>query len=473
MWLAIACALAVSAPDTSTHYFKGLKRPKIAQLDAKAGNGPVIVIVVDAMRPDRTSPYGAARDPSPVMSKLADEGVTLTNYFVNANWTRPSTASILTGLLPSDHQVQGEADKLKDRMTTIAELLRDAGVPTGAVIGNGNAASAFGLAQGFSEFADTVKHWKGLPTADDVVDLALPFVERHANERFFLFVFMVDPHDPYHAPGNFETQYVTDPSVPLIRTPHWEIGNYSPQQVARMQETYDGAVAYTDRALGRFFARLQELGVYDRSTIMLTADHGEAFGEHGVFLHAHHLYDEIVRAPLIIKTPAMSRRGGYSPVMAQSIDLFPTIARAFGVAPPAGLLGADLFGLLARPESSRPVIAEFTNFGIKRRMVRTLTDKVVWQLPADEAQFLATVRKKSLLPSVTFDHETIKLFDMAKDPLEQHDLYSEQAMREPRWAKLMESLRAYEKRHGAKATEVVERLDTETYRDLKELGYID
>ncbi|HSI06057.1 MAG TPA: sulfatase-like hydrolase/transferase, partial [Myxococcota bacterium] len=107
MWLALSFAVAVSAtPDTSTHYFKGLARPKVAELTAKAGDGPVIVLVVDAMRPDRLSPYGAARDPSPVMSALADDGVTLTNYFVNANWTRPSTASMLTGLLPSDHLVQ-------------------------------------------------------------------------------------------------------------------------------------------------------------------------------------------------------------------------------------------------------------------------------------------------------------------------------------------------------------------------------
>ena len=474
MWLALSFAVAVSAtPDTSTHYFKGLARPKVAELTAKAGDGPVIVLVVDAMRPDRLSPYGAARDPSPVMSALADDGVTLTNYFVNANWTRPSTASMLTGLLPSDHLVQVEGDKLGPQFTTIAELLAAKGVPTGAVIGNGNAASAFGLAQGFTEFADTVTHWKGLPTADEVVDLALPFVERHAKERFFLFVFMVDTHDPYHAPGDFETRYVTNPEVPLVRTPHWEIGDYSPEQVQRMKETYDGAIAYTDRALGRFFGRLKELGVYDKATIMLTADHGEAFGEHGVYLHAHHLYDEIVRAPLIVKAPHMSKRGAYSPALAQSIDLFPTIARAFGLPLAKDLLGADLFALMANSEKTRSVIAEFTNFGIKRRMLRTLADKVVWQLPADEAQFLATVKKKSLLPSVTFDRETVKLFYMAKDPLEQRDLYSEQAVRDPRWAKLMQSLRAYEKRHAAQSATVVERLDAETYRDLKELGYID
>ncbi len=474
MWLALSLAAVVSAaPDTSTHYFKGLTRPAVASLHAKADNGPVIVVVVDAMRPDRLSPYGAARNPSPVMNALADDGVTLTNYFVNANWTRPSTASILTGLLPSDHQVQGEADKLRDQFTTIAELLAKNGIPTGAVIGNGNAASAFGLAQGFTEFADTVKHWKGLPTADEVVDLALPFVERHKNERFFLFVFMVDPHDPYHAPGEFETRYVTDGSVPLVRTPHWEIGNYTPAQVTRMQETYDGAIAYTDRALGRFFGRLKELGVYDKATIMLTADHGEAFGEHGVFLHAHHLYDEIVRAPLIIKAPHMSKRGAYSPVLAQSIDLFPTIAHGFGLKTSPELLGTDLFALMANPGKPRSVIAEFTNFGIKRRMLRTLTDKVVWQLPADEAQFMATVKKKSLLPSVTFDRETVKLFDMAKDPLEQRDLSSEQTLREPRWATLLNSLRAYEKRHAAQSATVVERIDAETERDLRELGYID
>jgi arylsulfatase A-like enzyme len=266
---------------------------------------------------------------------------------------------------------------------------------------------------------------------------------------------------------------VSDPAVPLVRTPHWEIGDYSPEQVQRMKETYDGAIAYTDRALGRFFGRLKELGVYDKATIMLTADHGEAFGEHGVFLHAHHLYDEIVRAPLIVKAPHMSKRGAYSPTLAQSIDLFPTIARAFGLPLAKDLLGADLFALMANSEKTRSVIAEFTNFGIKRRMLRTLADKVVWQLPADEAQFLASVKKKSLLPSVTFDRETVKLFDMAKDPLEHRDLYSEQAMREPRWAKLMQSLRAYEKRHAAQSATVVERLDAETYRDLKELGYID
>ncbi|MBC7794884.1 MAG: sulfatase-like hydrolase/transferase, partial [Clostridia bacterium] len=215
MWLVIACVLSAALPDTSAAYFNGFNRPKVVHLAAKAGKGPVIVIVVDAMRPDRLSPYGAARDRSPNMAALADDGVTLTNYFVNANWTRPSTASILTGLLPSDHRVQGEADKLGPDVTTIAEALSESNVPTGAVIGNGNAASAFGLAQGFTEFADTVKHWKGLPTADDVVDLALPFVERHKNERFFLFVFMVDPHDPYHAPGNFETMYVRDPNTPL------------------------------------------------------------------------------------------------------------------------------------------------------------------------------------------------------------------------------------------------------------------
>lgn len=477
MWIVLACALSAALPDTSAAYFNGFNRPKLTHVEAKAGNGPVIVIVVDAMRPDRLSPYGAPRERSPNMAALADDGITMTNYFVNANWTRPSTASILTGLLPSDHQVQGEADKLAPQFTTIAEALSAKGIPTGAVIGNGNAASAFGLAQGFTEFADTTKHWKGLPTADDVIDLALPFVERHKNEKFFLFVFMVDPHDPYHAPGEYETMFVQDQTVPLVRTPKWEIGNYSPASVRRMQETYDGAIAYTDKAIGRFIGRLKDLGVYDEATIMLTADHGEGFGEHGVFLHAHHLYDEIVRAPMVVKAPTMNKRGGYSPAMSQAIDLFPTIANALGVQTPKELAGKDLFQVMQNAngkDAQRSIIAEFTNFGIRRRMIRNLNDKVVWQLPADEAQFLQTVKRKALLPSVNFDHETFKLYDMAKDPHERTDLYTDAALEEPRWSKLVQMLRAYEAQHTAKGPEaMVNRLDAETYRDLKELGYID
>jgi len=472
----LAVLLVAPPPDHSRDYFTGLTRPHADRVVVKREGGPVILIVIDALRPDHLTPYGSKRDTSPTLQALSDEGLILTNYFVNGNWTRPSTASLVTGLPPAAHGVERDRDKLADEFVTLAELLRDVGVPTGAVVGNGNAASAFGLGRGFSFYADTVKHWRGLPSADQVVELAVPFVKKHAAEPFFLMLFFVDPHDPYHAPGPFEDMFVTDKSVPLIRTPHWELGKYTPAELERMQATYDGAVRYTDSAIGRFFTTLRELGVYDKATIIVTADHGEAFGEHGVFLHGHHLYDEIVRAPLIIRAPSMSTRGAYSHVLFQTIDLMPTVVRYLGGAVPKGLPGADIMAHLARPELVDPkrfVISEFHNFGIHRRMIRDYEHKVIYEEPADEKEFMATVHKRSLLPSVSFDGERFQYYDVANDPFEHNNVYGKRTIGKEPWIVLLDLLKSHRIhfRRGA-ANPIAEHLDAETYGDLKALGYI-
>ena len=468
--------LVAPAPDHSRDYFTGLSRPHAERVAIKREGGPVILIVVDAMRPDHLTPYGSARDTTPNLKKLADDGVLLTNYFVNGNWTRPSTASLLTGLPPAAHGVERDQDKLADEFVTLAELLREVGVPTGAVVGNGNAGSAFGLGRGFSFYADTVKHWSGLPSADQVVELAVPFVKKHAQEPFFLLLFFVDPHDPYHAPPPYEDMYVSDPSVPLVRSPHWELGRYSAPEVERMQAAYDGALRYTDSALGRFIDTLRELGIYNRSTIMVTADHGEAFGEHGAFLHGHHLYDEIARAPLIIRSPNMSTRGAYNHFLFQTIDLMPTLVRYLGGTVPKGLPGADIMAHLARPElaqAGRFVICEFHNFGINRRMIRDYGRKVIYEEPANEKEFMATVRKRSLLPSVSFDKERFEYYDVANDPFERNNLYGKRTAGKEPWNGLLELLKSHRIHfRRAAAAPIAEHLDPATYDNLKALGYI-
>ncbi len=467
---------AAGPPDTSKAYFTGLSRPRVEQLDVERQGGPVILIVVDALRPDRLTPYGFSRDTSPNLAAVADQGVILTNYYVNGNWTRPSTASLLTGLVPAAHGVERDRDRLADEYVTLAELLQQIGVPTGAVVGNGNAGSAFGLSRGFRFYADTVEHWQGLPSAEQVVELAVPFVRQHAAEPFFLMLFFVDPHDPYHAPPPYEDMFVSDLSVPLVRSPHWEAGRYSPEEVERMRATYDGAVRYTDATLGRFFDTLKAMGIWDKATIMVTADHGEAFGEHGVFLHSHHLYDEIVRAPLIVKAPGMSRRGAYNHYLFQTIDLMPTLVRYYGGKVPKGLPGVDIFAHLARPqlaEGERFVISEFHNFGIRRRMLRTYTEKVIYEEPADEKEFLATVRKKSLLPSVRFGEERVRFYDVAKDPFEQNDLFTPKRSGTRPWSRLLDLLKDHRVLvHRQRAAPVAEHVDGEVLRDLKALGYI-
>jgi arylsulfatase A-like enzyme len=470
---AVMLAMMVSAPipDHSKGYFGGLSRDSVSEMKWAETSGPVILIVVDAMRPDRLGAYGFKRATSPQLDRLADDGVILTNYFVNGNWTRPTTASILTGELPSEHGVQQQRSRLPAEALTFPSVLQGAGIPTGAVVGNGNAGSAFGLDRGFDYYADTVKHWKGLPNAQEVVDLAVPFVEKNKTRPFFLMLFMVDPHDPYHAPGEFETMFVEDPSVKLLRTPHWELGKYSPATVKRMLATYDGAVRYTDTVLGKFFDQLRAMGVYDKATIMVTSDHGEAFGEHGVFLHSHHLYDEIIRAPMIIRAPGMGRRGGYNHYLFDSTDLAPTIVARFGVTPPNQWRGVDLVEHLRKPglnKTDRATISEFNHFGIRRRAIRTYRHKLIFQEPADREEFAATVGKPSLLPSVSFTREVIRYFDLMADPREQRAL----SQPPPGAQGLLKTLKkgAAGKTRGPELK--TKDLDAETVRDLKTMGYI-
>ncbi|MEL6548066.1 MAG: sulfatase, partial [Myxococcota bacterium] len=348
----LAAALVLAPPpDYSKSYFTGLNRPRAERVNIAPSKGPVILIVVDALRPDRMSTYGFERKTTPHLDALADDGVTFTNFFTNGNWTRPSTASLLSGVLPHRHGVERDTDRLAEDFQTLPEVLQRNGFKTGAVVGNGNAGSAFGLNQGFDYYADTVRHWEGLPNAEQVVDLAIPYVREHKDEPFFLMLFLIDPHDPYHAPGEFENMYVEDEGVRLIRTPHWELGRYSAAENARMKATYDGAVRYTDTQLGRFIKELKTLGVYDSSTVLVTSDHGEAFGEHGVYLHAHHLFDELTRAPLIVRAPNMSVRGAYHPLLSQTVDLLPTIVKNAGGELPSGVQGIDLFDQLRRPRT--------------------------------------------------------------------------------------------------------------------------
>lgn len=472
----LCAALAALPPDDSKAYFTGLVRPPAPRVAVKRDQGPVILIVVDALRPDRMSAYGFHRPTTPILKGLADEGLVFTNFFVNGNWTRPTTASMLTGLLPASHGVENERDKLAQDFVTIAEVLKGAGVPTGAVVGNGNAGSAFGLGKGFDFYADTVKHWKGLPSAEQVVELAIPFVRAHRDQPFFLMLFFVDPHDPYRAPGDFENMFVEDTSVRLIRRPHWELGRYSASEIERMKATYDGAVRYTDQTIGRLFDSLRALGLYDRSTILVTADHGEAFGEHGVYLHSHHLYDEIVRVPLIMKTPKMSVRGAYNHFLFETIDLFPTIADLYGVAQPKGLPGVSLVRHVAQPHLNDPrraVISEFNNFGIRRRMIRTYREKVIYAEPADRKEFMATVGNPALLPSVSFDEERIQFFDLGLDPFERKDIHSPELAKQPRFQTLLKKIKRYRSQRPKRPVPpIAESLDPETLRDLRALGYI-
>jgi arylsulfatase A-like enzyme len=386
----------------------------------------IVLVLVDALRPDHLGAYGYGANTSPHLDQLAAEGTRYTRAYVNAPWTRPSTASFLTGLNASRHGVETARDRLPTRVVTLAERLREAGWKSAAFVANGNGGSLARLQQGFDTFRDPTnaytrkkrgKTYNGLPRGDFLVRKALKHLNRSKAQKEFLFLFLVDPHDPYGAPARLEKRFLGEHRGKVRRRASWEYKNNYPEAERRsMQAVYDASVAYADEALGTFFKALKKKGLYDNATIIVSADHGEGFGEHQFYLHAHHFWDEVIRVPVIIKGKGFA--AGADPRLTQSLDITRTIAEIAG-ASTAGLPGRSL---LAPPSPKGWVISEYNEFGIHRQAIVGQRYKVIWQRPADAAWFDREVKKRAYFPSVSFDKEVITVFDLEADPKERVNL---------------------------------------------------
>ncbi len=412
-WILIACLLLVGSSPT-------------AFATATSKRELVVLILVDAMRPDHTSAYGYQRATTPNLEQLAREGVRYTTVYSNAPWTRPSTVSFLTGLNASRHRTETASSKLPAGIVTLAERMKTAGWTTSAFVANGNGGSLAGLERGFDIFEDPTntytkakrgKTYNGLPTAQFIVDKALAHLAKSRAQREMMFLFFVDPHDPYGAPPQLEKMFLGNFKGTIRRHALWEINNdYPDDERFSMQAIYDAGIRNADNALGTFVAGLKKMGLFKPATIIVSADHGEGFGEHGFYLHAHHFWDEVIRIPLIVHGPRFLPQVDVR--LTQPIDVARTIVELGG-----GNVG-EMPGrsLLEAPAPSADVISEYNEFGIHRQAITDGRYKVIWQRPADAAWFDREVKKREYFPSVSFDKEVVHVFDLKSDPAEKTNL---------------------------------------------------
>jgi arylsulfatase A-like enzyme len=288
---------------------------------------------------------------------------------------------------------------LPGEVVMLSEVLKENGYATGGIVSNINLAPSFGFDQGYDEYhylapdylagaeesssklilyqiARSVwfKIQPGLRFGDfyqdsEVVNgVALDFLERYADSRFFLFLHYMDPHDPY-----FRHPY-DGHGIARVSNQHPD-----PGLAEEMQRLYEGEIEYLDRNLGRLFARIRELGLWDDTVIALTADHGEEFHEHGGFWHGLTLYDEQIQVPLLVKW-ARGERSASDPAghVVRSIDVMPTLLARAGVPAPDALQGVDLAGDLdARAEKDRIAFSEEDHEGNVLRSVRTTDWKLI------------------------------------------------------------------------------------------------
>ena len=317
----------------------------------------VILITIDALRADHLGVYGYDRPTSPNLDALAREAVVVRDHIAQAPFTKASMASLFTGLFPTSHKaytisrtfsqtmtgsVQGTlpvTDVLDASLWRLASAFQSAGYQTIGLATNPFLLREFGFGAGFSDY-EFLADGDNFAPADQVLGRAIERFDKRAQGRpLFLWVHLMEPHSPYTPPKQFRDLFPprTPPRpVPLDVIPAWIVQNESAD--ANFYESlYNAEIRTADASLGTFFSALRARGEWDHLALVVTADHGEEFFDHGGFEHNRTLYEEMVHVPLIVKAPGLG--AGMRDVQTQAVDVAPTLAHLAGVDPQGTLRG--------------------------------------------------------------------------------------------------------------------------------------
>ena len=336
--------------------------PAVDALREAAAGANLVICVIDAARADHVGCYGYPRETTPNIDRLAEESLLFREHFTQYALTKCATASLFTGQQADTHLAYGNRP-LREDAFTLAKGLEAAGFTTVMFSSNPNAAPATGLGLDFQEVYDQrdveplVKSWEQFTDPRPMLSLIEPWIEKHRRKRFFAYIHFDPPHQPYLQPddmtqlfagkqppglerGPFE--FPVDDREVLKRTAHPPL----PQWV----NLYDANLRFGDWAVGELTRILREEGLYDNTILVVTSDHGEAFGEHGYIWHERGVYDELVHIPLLIHLP-----GGVQPreigSLTQTIDLLPTVFDLFEIpCPREEVQGASLLPLIGGVE---------------------------------------------------------------------------------------------------------------------------
>ncbi len=427
-----------------------------SETTSQAPERPSIVIyLIDTLRADRLGCYGHPGGLTPQIDAFAGRALLFEDAVASSSRTRPTVATLFTGLWPAAHGANREHERLSDSALTLAELLSAAGYRTAAFVTNPTVGESFGFAQGFDHFDYVGERSQRAPVLHRA---ALEWLDRERPEQpLLLYLHSLEPHTPYAPPPSFRQRlagHVADAtrvgSDQFLR----ELSQGLVEPRAGLTEDlvalYEAEVAAADAAFGRMLAHLEARGLGD-AALLLLSDHGEEFADHGGWTHGKTLFAEVLQVPMILRLPGQ-QEGRRVPGLARQLDVLPTLLDLAGVPAPAGLEGRSLLPPAAATDPPHPTRAyAYLHYqGPPRLAVIDGGWKYV-ERPVQDG----TIRW---------------LFDRRRDPTERHNLAAERPILAGYLATLLqERLRAAETRLDVEEVEI----DTETARRLRALGYLE
>lgn len=462
----------------------------------------VLLIMVDTLRADYTEPYDDQwAGKHPTLMSLAGDGVVFEEAHANASWTRSSFANIYTSSVPSTNNTALKSSRLPSDVNTLAEVLQERGYATGGLPNNTNVTATFGFGQGFDYYPYQAPELPFFATesvyqlsmysvlrkvgekakgeskevtdfyqpADVVLGNAQGFIEAQDGDRWFLMVHLMEPHDPY-----FERPYN---GVAYGRAEH-EVPEAD--KVDYLKQTYATEIEYMDKDLAVFIQWLRDSGQYDDTVILVSADHGEEFLEHGGWWHGTTLYEEQIHVPMVLKLPDNDNAGTRVPWVVRHVDIAPTLATLAGAELPGAWQGTTMLDADFETFIAPPPEPQFDEEGNQIAVLNEVVDprsydRVVLAEEDFEGNQISAVMFKGWKyleanegnPRGLGTHE---LYDMALDAGEQRNVYEgEQAQATGMKAVLgAELAKAKGDAFAAEETEI----DAATQAQLEALGYM-
>ncbi len=420
----------------------------------------VLLITTDTLRKDYLGCYGNLGVKTPRLDALARASALFEDCFAVSNVTNPSHTSILTSLYLKDHGVTDNFSRLSKEVPTLMDRLGAAGMRTAGFVSSFNfQPDKSDFNQRFDEFFPCDVYFER--RAEDVNADLLPWLGKHANDDWFVWAHYFDVHMPYKPPAPYDRMF-DEEGEEEIELPldyggslRWFSGSNS---LGHYKAQYKGELAYLDDQLGRVFDRLKELQRFDDVTIVVTSDHGESLGEHGIYCDHASLHDVVTRVPLLIK-PASSaeldvagrKLGG----LVSSLDIYPTLLDILDLAPTEFMRGESLRKMMETGGSSarQRVFAE-----------HDLNQQSSLRTP--RYRFLRDNVDLEVYPEFAFEAERMSLFDLAIDPRADRNLAPTEAEQTEAFRRELEQFLEERKGFQSQAVE-----NEDQIQGMESLGY--